>query len=151
MRPHLRGGEQYQEAGKRDEQADDNSADGSPTRLADSFLPARGSAAPNLATAEICPGSSIFFGRLDRTRLRAGHDRRDEVVSPRCCPYAVRAAVSQARPPRHMQVPCERLADRISVMTCEASALNSAPHTSSLRQYRPQIPAGTSREVYASA
>ncbi len=84
MRPHHRGGEQHQEARKRDEQADDTSADASPTRLLDPFVSALDSVTPSLATGDICLSGRILPGRLDLGRLRAGHDRRREVVSPRC-------------------------------------------------------------------
>ena len=38
VRPHLGGGQQHQQAGQRDEQADDTSADAPPARLLDSFF-----------------------------------------------------------------------------------------------------------------
>ena len=38
VRPHLRGGQQHQQAGQRDQQADDTSADAPPARLLDSFF-----------------------------------------------------------------------------------------------------------------
>ena len=65
VRPHHRGGQQHQEAGKRDQQGDDASADAAQARLADSFVPAAGSIAPSLAAGEIRLSGRTFFGRLD--------------------------------------------------------------------------------------
>jgi hypothetical protein len=66
VRPHLRGGQQHQQAGKRDEQADDASADAPPPRLAGTFVTVPDSVTPSLATGGICLAGSTFVARLDR-------------------------------------------------------------------------------------
>jgi hypothetical protein len=52
-----------------------------------------GGVALSLDTGEIRLSGSRFSGRPGRGRLRGVHDRRREVVSPRCRSYAARAAV----------------------------------------------------------
>ena len=68
VRPHLRGGQQHQEAGKRDEQADDTSADAPPARLPGSLLPAAGSVALSLVRDGICRSGSVFAAEARHRR-----------------------------------------------------------------------------------